>query len=202
MGKSPHRCCGSLTAIDAGGAFVFVALTLLLLLGLLQPLNAHIKQLAAARQTTVRESHRHAELITAGQSLQREIENAQNEIAAAPLKILSEDGLNHRLADLSQLSSECGLLVEDLKPGDAVQTPHFLIIPVQMSGHGSYQSCAVFIHSLHQQLPDLDMRSFKLTGVPSDPQTKGTFEFQLGWYASPRGSTPQNIRTLTASLPQ
>jgi Tfp pilus assembly protein PilO len=202
MRRSLPHFFGSMTAIDAAGIGLTVVLTLALLFGALTPVNARVKQLSAARQTAARESQRHAGLITAGRMLQNEIEKDRQEIAAAPMKISSEGALNQRLADLAQLSNECRLTVDNLKPDEAIPTVHFLIVPVQMSGRGSYQSCAMFIHALHQQLPDVDVRSFKLAGIPNDPASMGRFEFQLGWYALPRGTAPPTLNTLTAALAQ
>jgi Tfp pilus assembly protein PilO len=191
MHKDFRTTLKRITAIDAAGFGVAAILTLAFMTGVLLPVNARTQQLGAARQTAARESQRHAGQVVAGHTLEHEIETVRREIAAEPLHISSEDMLNQRLADLAELSNRYTLKVEDLKPDKPIKTPYFLIIPVRIAGHGSYQSCATFIHSLHQQLPDVDVRSFKLTGAPNDIETQSAFELQLGWFAAPLETEPQ-----------
>jgi Tfp pilus assembly protein PilO len=179
------------TTTDAAGFAVAVVLTFAFLFGVLLPLNARMKQQAVERQTAARESQRLAGIFATGKALEREIELTRLEIMAAPLQLSSVEALNQRLADLAQLANRCMLHTEQLTPDEAVKTARFVTVPVRMSGHGSYRNCAMFIHCLHQQLPDVDVRAFKLTGTPNDPATDGNFEFQLGWIATERGAESQ-----------
>ena len=191
----------NITAIDGAGAGIAVALTLIVVFGVWFPLNIQERKIAASRQTAAREQQRLAGIITAVRALKLELKNREDQIAASPLHILPPESVNQRLSDLASLSSECALNVDEMKPGEAIQSPHFLIVPLHMAGHGGYGNCVTFVHFLHERLPDVEVVSFKLAGTPDQPATPSTFDFSLEWFASARGTSPEIPHVTTAELP-
>jgi hypothetical protein len=192
----------AITTVDYAGAGIAIALTLTLLFGVWLPINIRTRQIAASRQTAARQRQRLAGILTSVRALKTEVGNGREEIAASSIHIFPPEFLNQRLGDLATLSTECALSVEEMTPGDAIQAPHFLVIPVRMAGHGSYRNCAMFIHRLHERLPDVEVTCFKLSGTPDESTVAGTFEFSLGWFAASRNISPEIGQVTTARLAQ
>jgi len=190
---------GRVNAVDAVGAAIAVAATLALIFGVIGPVRAHNRQIAAHFQTAARERQRMAVVVTETRSVAKDVSNMRAQIAASSLHILAPDALNQRLADLTGLSGACGLAVADLKPGSRAQAARFTAIPVRMTGRGTYRSCAAFIHLLHERLPDISVCSFKLTGTPEIPGSAGNFDLNLLWLASPQAAPASHLTT--AALP-
>ncbi len=187
-------------AIDAAGVAVAAVGTLALVFGAILPLNARNRQLAAHFQTAARERQRVAGIVTEIRTLTNDVAKMRTRVAQSPLRMLTQQALNQRLADLAALSSTCDLRVEDLKPGERHQMTHLMVVPIRMTGHGTYRNCAAFIHLLHERQADIDVHAFKLSGNPDDPGSLGNFDFELRWLAAPQEISNASPMT-TASLP-
>lgn len=111
---------------------------------------------------------------------------AQKAVAKHPLELARMDQLNERLSQVTALAARHHLAVDAIKPGQAQVKTHYVCQPIRVSGTGGFSSAVSFIHQMHKQLPDIAVRSLKLTADPTQPHRGATFEFDLRWYAAGR----------------
>ncbi len=90
--------------------------------------------------------------------------------------------LNARMAQIVELASTNNLIIDGSSSKGAEPDEQFQMIPITVSGTGSYPDCAAFLHELHERLHDVRVTAFELSGNPSSP---AQFQFDLVWYAAP-----------------
>lgn len=93
--------------------------------------------------------------------------------------------LNRQIARLAELASGNGLKMEEVEPGKVSATPQHLLVPIRMSGRGSYENWSAFLGQLPNSAPDTHVESFELTGNPHEQSSPATFQVGLVWYAMP-----------------
>ncbi len=94
-----------------------------------------------------------------------------------PVKIL-----NARMAQIVDVAAAQNLVIDESWSREAESGEQFQMIPINVSGTGSYSDCAAFLHELHEHLHDVRVTAFELSGNPSSP---AHFQFDLVWYAAP-----------------
>ncbi|MBP8304846.1 MAG: hypothetical protein KBE04_12055 [Phycisphaerae bacterium] len=99
------------------------------------------------------------------------------------------DQMNGRVAELTGLLDRCALEVDTLKAGALVPGAFCDVVPIRISGQGGYRACRVFLHSLHETMPDLHAVGFDLKADPAKPEAGGQFQMDLFWYAAQRAPT-------------
>jgi len=110
-------------------------------------------------------------------------------VAHRPLHLAPTSQLNERLSQITTLAAAEGLEVEGIQPGDAHTAPHYIRQPIRVDGNGGFEAAVQFLHRLHKNLPDVSVRSLKLTGEPGGAGQKPTFSFDLRWYAAPHSGS-------------
>jgi Tfp pilus assembly protein PilO len=170
--------------VDVVGAAVAAALTVAFVFGALLPIAVRDRMAAAQADAAVRTQQRANALAASIRAITAEIDGTRTRLASAPLQIRPASALNERLAALVALAAECGLGVQDLKPGDGVRGPKFLMIPVRVSGTGGYPDVTRFLHRLHDRMPDIAVEGFKLAEAPGGNTAGGRYALDLRWVAS------------------
>jgi Tfp pilus assembly protein PilO len=102
--------------------------------------------------------------------------------------LVSARHANQRLAAITGLAGEHGLMVDDLRTAAARETAWSAVIPVTLGGRGAFQSCARFLRDLRERFPDMGLDSFELADNPGDPADPTVFRFDLAWHAAPSAS--------------
>lgn len=103
---------------------------------------------------------------------------------SSSLSLEPAERVNRRVNELTRLASESGLKVDELQPGVPEAGALYRIVPIQMSGTGSYPDCAMFLHRLRHELRDTTVRSLRVVATGGDGTTS-TIVFDLVWYAAP-----------------
>ncbi len=80
-----------------------------------------------------------ATLATARQKL----EQTRREVAGLPLRLELAAGVNQRLAKLADLATAAGLEINEVQPGAAADAPHYQVVPIRISGTGTYPAAQV-----------------------------------------------------------
>jgi len=115
----------------------------------------------------------------------------QADLADSPVRLSSMSALNARLADVSNLATNCDLILNELRPGDSEARSHYDVVYVYLSGTGTYRQCATFLQRLRQSLPDVAVASFELAAAPARNAKPATFRLDLRWYAAKGASVDQ-----------
>lgn len=187
----------SARAVDAVGAGIAITAAVAFVFCVMGPLRNRSREIAAHFQTAALERQRLGGVVTQMRVLSKGIATMQAQIAASPLQVQTPDALNQRLADLATLCNACKLNVDGIRPGAHLQANRFTVVPIEISGRGSYCDCGTFIHLLHERLPDMSLCRFKLSGNPQDPAATGDFDLRLYWLASlPAGPATAPVAAL------
>lgn len=118
----------------------------------------------------------------------RQLEQAKAALESAPLRLEPESRINQRLAQVTTLAVDGGLLIDEMQPGTAEDGPHYRTVPVRIVGKGSYPACAAFLHRLRTRFPDTGVRSFEAAPAGPDPEAPVvTFHLELLWFTARPG---------------
>jgi Tfp pilus assembly protein PilO len=91
---------------------------------------------------------------------------------------------NERLAAITALAAETGLVVDEVHPEQAAFGPRYGKMPVRIHARGDYAKCAMFLHRL-AEYPDLGIQSLQLQGSPADAGQQPVLVVGLVWYVLP-----------------
>ena len=97
---------------------------------------------------------------------------------------------NSRIARLTDLVESAGLSVDQIRPEKPIRTPRHQVVPIHVTGAGSYPTCAAFLRKLAETFPDTSVNSFRLS-CDLEAKAPARFGFRLHWHAGGgAGSAP------------
>ncbi len=172
--------------IDAAFAGAIVLLTIGVYFTAVSPLvvsraQARHQQMELARQR--REAH---DLSTAVANLNHELVDLQQAIDAGPVQLQPVHRINLRLAQINALAEECGMTIDEISPGEAIDGEHFKSVPIRVVAVGDYPTCTGFVHQFQQRFRDSRVIWLELNaGSPSEDVNHAKAVFKLAWYAAP-----------------
>jgi Tfp pilus assembly protein PilO len=117
--------------------------------------------------------------------LQREVNAGKEILARSPVRLQPAALINQRLAAVTQLATECGLSLDEVRPGNAVDATHFQTVPIRIVGGGRYPACATFLRNLRQTFGDMGVRQFMVTNVGGSVPSAtpaASFQAELVWF--------------------
>lgn len=179
------RSGGSLQT-DLTGAAVCAALTVMAYVAVVDPLvQAQASQRVERTELSVRQE-RLTKQAAAVSLLAQDLANMKKAAAGLPeFTTVPPQQSNQRLADLTHLASEWGLTVDELRTAEPIPGDRFQIVPIHLSGSGTFQHCTSFLHRLRATFPDTAVSNLKIAKQPGMPPEHTMFRFQLAWYAAP-----------------
>jgi len=119
---------------------------------------------------------------TAVSAMERKLDQLQRSLDGSFIRLDAISSLNRRLGELTALAGEMELKVDETAAGNPAATEHYCIIPVHLSGSGSYDRCTEFLHQLRLRFADIRLGRVELTGSPDGT---GLFRLEVRWYAAP-----------------
>ncbi len=177
--------------IDACGLLVCLAVTAAVWLVGIAPLRKQQDDAAARRQEMSEKSQESTRAAAQLRQLTAQLVNVRKQTAQVTLDLQPATRINQRLAQVTAAASECGLEVNDVRPGRAIVGTRHTIVPIEMSGTGSYPSAVQFIRRLHKTFGDSGVASFELAGSPANPGTPASFHFRLHWFGEPHTASAE-----------
>lgn len=177
--------------IHVGGVGAIVMLTLLAYLVGLRPLFVSYGEVLVQKSTLISQRSRVAQLEQSRKSLSSRLAGVRQELEASQLTLQTSDFRNEHLAQLTNQAELNGLNVEGLRTTDVKHNDHYDMVPIQMTGFGSFPDCAAFLHQLNSKYPDTGVKSFELKGKPGPKPADSFFRFNMVWYASPLASADE-----------
>lgn len=183
------RPVGHIDAIGVGG---LVLLSLVAYFAIVDPVLSARSESAAMRSQLIENQQRQKDLQQSQRDLGRRLEEARRALATGQLQLQPAELLNRRMARVIELASAHGIEIHAMRPGTTVNAEQYQMVPIELSGHGSYPDCVAFLHGLHETLPDMGVTNLKLSGNPASPATPTTFRFDVLWYTAPplAGASP------------
>ena len=148
-----------------------------------QPL-LETRQHAAAQEGQLEERRATASELTATVTdLQRDLGKAKLDLARTPLRLQPAALINQRLEAVAQLAGECGVALDEMRPGAAADSPHYQTVPIRIVGSGRYPACTAFLRKLRGTFGDMGIRSFQTGNSGASPaKPTALFQADLVWY--------------------
>ncbi len=97
------------------------------------------------------------------------------------------DQMNSRLAELTGLAEQQGLLIESLRPGEQLSQERFRAVVISLVGRSSYTQAADFLGSLRRDFPDTGLQQVTLERIPGVDGV-ARLQVEMVWYAAPAAS--------------
>lgn len=137
---------------------------------------------------------------------QRRRSQLERELERTTVQLILPSRVNEQIDRMTHLTAEHDLRLVRMSPGVAKRGQWYTAIPINMSGDGSFPSCAAFIESVRREFADVSIRGLKLTSKldiasiaadkpaaeteqkPAESGTPTAFEFEFVWYAAADGS--------------
>jgi len=184
---------------DAIGLGAMVALTVAFLAGPVWLVVDQRGRADEARAELVQEQAQVGRAERALSAARSNLAEVNEQLAQWPVQLRPTSAVNTKLARLSALAGECGVLIDEVEPGEGTPAEHYQSVPVQLTGQSSYRQCAVFFRQLRRDMPDMGVRGFEITGNAADPGAPGVLAVELVWYAdlSDRAATPKDLAART-----
>jgi hypothetical protein len=174
--------------IDLGGAGALAALTAAVVLGGILPLAAHHQEYAALQQALAAQRDQAAKLDATMETVRKKLADSRQTLQNSPLHLEPVSIVNRRLAELSAMAGEAGLVIDDIRPDRSVAGTHCETIPISVAGSGTYRKCTLFLSRLRQSMPDTGVSSVELAAGGLDATGSSKFRMDLRWHAAPRGT--------------
>ena len=178
--------------IDATGIVICLLASFVVYFTALKPLYKQRNLYASQHQKLLTQQDESLSLGLSMRTLDYRLVAIQKEFAENEIKLKSPDQTNQRIADLTTLSTECALGVDDIKTGKICNGPKCDLMPISIAGRGGYKECLVFLYQLNKNFADINVVKFELAGDPAMTERPGTFNFQLIWYTAPTDQIAQN----------
>ena len=137
----------------------------------------------AFRETLDARSADARRLDATGADLRRQLADTRTELNRSPLRLQPASLVNQRLEAVARLATECGLALDEMQPGAAVDAAHYQTVPIRILGVGDYPACARFLRKLRGTFADMGVRTFTAAnqgGATATPHA--VFQAELNWF--------------------
>ena len=175
----------ALKKIDAIGVGVALLLTGAAYLIGVEPLLAREAELRDRRAELASTEQAADAAAKALAEMRKQVALAEQRVAENPLRLQPIYRLNTRLAEIAGAGGRHGLLIDQLEPGGATPTEHYVTVPIRVTGRSTYAGAARFLHDLRTSMPDIAVANVEVTGDPRNRKGEAKFTVALLWHASP-----------------
>ena len=169
--------------IHAAGAAVCLALTAGVYLAGVEPLLSRQDDYAAEGKALDAEQDRADRLQQTLKTLQAHLAEVQRQAAEGTLRLQPLAKAPLHVAEISQLASDSGLVIDDIQTAAPVAGEFAVAVPVHLSGTGTYTACTLFLARLRRALPETCVLSFTLSDRGRQATSPAAFEMDLRWHA-------------------
>lgn len=151
------------------------------------PLLQHRDDSEAARRELGQRRDEATRLASSVADLQRELSEAKAEMERASLRLQPATLVNQRLEAIARLARDCGLALDEMRPGAPADATHYQTVPIRIVGVGAYPACAKFLRQLRITFGDMGVRTFSASNNGSGPSAmpSATLHAELVWFTEP-----------------
>lgn len=170
--------------IDAAGAAGCLLLSLVGYTTIIAPMRRAAAEVDALESELTVEQQRSDQAERSRRRFQRALARLEDDLGATALDLEPANRLNRRLARIVELAYTSGLQIHETRSGTTTGGPYYDTVPLELTGEGSYPNCAVFLRLLSEELPDVAVLGFDLTGDVGRLRAEPGFHFRFAWYAA------------------
>ncbi len=169
------------TSLHVSGVVVLLAMVGAAWVVSVGPALARAQEADSVKRAVSEASQAVLELEQQEQKTRQEVEQASAQLESVSVKLVSIDERNVRLANLTALATESGLIVDEVSPSEPEKGDLFEMVTIRLRGRGAYSDLAGFMHDLASEHPDTEIRTFRTARTGDE----GSFEMRLVWRALP-----------------
>lgn len=174
----------SLWRIDAGALLLaLAAAAATYFLGVAPAVRARAQERAKQEALGPQEELRNQSVLALQQAVKR-LDAAHQELDASPLRLEPVSQVNHRLVRITELAADTGLGLDQMTPGAQTPSEDAVVVELRLTGRGDFPESLLFLARLHSDFADMAVTGFRLSGNSGAPGARGTFAFDLAWYAA------------------
>lgn len=141
-----------------------------------------------------------AHLVRMEQAHQLSLERIKADANKGAVTLEPVEQLLTRIGVFSRAAAEAGLTLDEIKPGAPIARERFTVLPIHLSGTGTFPGCAGFLHGLRSRFPDTGVIGLELHGEPEQSEKPARFVLELAWYAAgPAAATKPSVQTEPAA---
>lgn len=118
-------------------------------------------------------------------AVENELSSARESLARCPVHLVSGGRINHRIARLTSLATQCGLKVDEIEPGEVQSLSHFDAIPLRLTGTGDFPTCVRLFHLLWRKFPDKGVAFLDLWVDRDQEGAEANLRVDLIWFVAP-----------------
>ena len=174
-----------LWTVDLAGVLLCALVTAAIYFAGIAPLLADRTAQDALRTRLVQDEAAARSLKATVLNLQRRLENVRQTFPEKPVVLQSADKLNQQLGDLIGLARQCGLNVEQVRPGESRTTKHYLKTTIRINASGDHTQCVNFLGRLHEQFADMAVDRITLAANPQEKHPIAQYEIDVVWHTKP-----------------
>jgi Tfp pilus assembly protein PilO len=171
--------------VDGIGAGLGMVITIVAYTLVLSPLLDQRRLIQATSGQIKTRRAESSKLNTSLLALKKLTIEARTQLEKNNVPLESAESLNRQIAELTGLLTACELTIEDVQTGRIMIGRRCDLVPIRVSGQGNYDRFVYFLHKLSLDLPDISVTGLDLQGLPERPGAKGSFVFDLFWFAAP-----------------
>lgn len=171
--------------VEVGGAGLLVLVTLLGVVLVIKP--AALAQAAGevAKQEIITQQITVTQMNDVRRQLKNQLASVQETLKDSWVHLQPVKYLNARMAQIVDVAASNNLVIDESWSSEAENNPDFQTVIITLSGTGKYPDSAAFFHSINNELHDVSVVGFELSGNPDSPSIHARFRFELVWYAAP-----------------
>ena len=151
----------------------------------LNPMLQQRSRMATQHRELVEDKRQCVTLEAALTTLKKKAIAVRQELTEADVALESKDRVNHRLAELATMLGRGEMQIDAVHTGQISQGRYCDLVPISISGQGSYLQAVAAFHQLYRGLRDVSIVGFKLEDTSDGPDQVGRFSVDMFWYAAP-----------------
>ena len=121
------------------------------------------------------------------QKLSSVLDGQEHRLASLSVELSDISEINTRLADLTAVAEQSGVIVESIRPGEEQSAERYRSIEISLTGKASYPHARAFLNAVHSSHPDIGLRAMTFDRLGRDADSGGRIHADLVWFAAPTG---------------
>ena len=170
--------------IDAAGLVACLVISITSYALGVAPLVQRSADIQDALQERQRQEQEKADLARSHNQLKQRLQDTQKELNEAAFQLQPISRLNEYLVKLTNLATQSGLSLHEIKSGKPITLKHYRSIPLRLSGTSTYQNSVSFLYRLNKEFPDIRVSALNLRVLTNSGKPQVKVSMDLIWHTA------------------
>ena len=171
-------------AVHAAGALLISMIGIGGYIGGVSPAQASQSRVSALRAALAEASEEESDLRRRQRAAELNLREASEHLSTRGVTLLPAEQVNATVERVSNLAAECGMVMDSLSSGAAVDESRFSRVPLRLSARTTPRGVAAFMRATRERFSDVTVRSFEMRSEVANQQASASVQMELDWYAS------------------